>query len=130
MRVGLMVAAACAAATAVLGVYALQGSRSARLALSILAVPILLTAPLTGGLMAALVAAATMMLWSGPARDWYAGRPVRNLEPPARGSHPGPWEETMPSPEDRNRGHQHPGRATGRPARSPGGRSPDRCVPD
>ncbi len=58
--------------------------------------------------MAALVAAATMMLWSGPARDWYSGRPVRNLEPPARGSHPGPWEETMPSPEDRNRGHPPP----------------------
>ncbi len=108
MRVGLMVAAACAAAAAVLGVYALQGSRPARLGLSVLAVPILLTAPLTGGLMGALVGAATMMLWSGPARDWYAGRPVRSLEPPSRQSHPGPWEETMPSPEDRNRGHQSP----------------------
>lgn len=107
MRVGLMVAAACAAAAAVLGVYALQRSRQARLALSILAVPILLTAPLTGGLMGALVAAATLMLWSGPARDWFAGRPVRQVEPPApRQSHPGPWEETMPSPEDRNRGHE------------------------
>lgn len=82
MRVGLMVAAACAAATAVLGVYALQRQRAARLALSILAVPILLTAPLTGGLVGALVVAATVMLWSGPARDWFAGRPVR--EPVAR----------------------------------------------
>ena len=51
MRVGLMVAAACAAAAAVLGVYALQRHRAARVALSVLAVPILLTAPLTGGLM-------------------------------------------------------------------------------
>jgi hypothetical protein len=106
MRVGLMIAAACAAAAAVLGVYALQRSRPARLALSILAVPILITAPLTGGFVGALVAAATLMLWSGPARDWYAGRPTRQVEPPQRGSHPGPWEETMPSPDERNRGHE------------------------
>jgi hypothetical protein len=96
MRVGLMLAGACAAAAAVLGVYALQRNRAARLALSILAVPILITAPLTGGLMGALVAAATLMLWSGPARDWFAGRPVRELEPPARQQRPGPWEKTMP----------------------------------
>ena len=82
MRVGLMVTAACAAAAAVIGVYALQRHRSARLALSVLAVPILLSAPLTGGLIGALVAAATLMLWSGPARDWYAGRPVREMTRP------------------------------------------------
>ena len=55
MRVGLMIAGACAAATAVLGVAVLQPNRAARLALSILAVPILLTAPLTGGITGALV---------------------------------------------------------------------------
>lgn len=103
MRVGLMVAAACAAAAAVLGVYALQRNRAARVALTVLAVPILLTAPLTGGLMGALVAAATLMLWSGPARDWFAGRPVREPERPEPPSQRGPWETTMPSPEDRNR---------------------------
>ena len=79
MRVGLMVAGACAAATAVLGVYVLKPNRSARLALSILAVPILLTAPLTGGITGALVVVAILMLWTGPARDWFAGRPVREL---------------------------------------------------
>ena len=113
MRVGLMVAAACAAAAAVLGIYALQRSRQARLALSILAVPILLTAPLTGGLMGALVAAATLMLWSGPARDWFAGRQVREVGPsasPPKRSHPGPWEESMPSPEDRTPSHEDPPR--------------------
>jgi hypothetical protein len=109
MRVGLMIAAACAAAAAVLGVYALQGNRAARVALTVLAIPILLTAPLTGGLIGALVAAATLALWSGPARDWFAGRPIRDLEPPARQSRSqGPWETTMPSPEDRNRGHEEP----------------------
>jgi hypothetical protein len=109
MRVGLMVAGACAAAAAVLGVYVFQRNRAARLALSVLAVPILLTAPLTGGLVGALVAVATLMLWSGPARDWFAGRPVRQLTPPERdsgsGSGSGPWETTMPSAGDRNHGH-------------------------
>ncbi len=102
MRVGLMVAAACAAAAAVLGVYALQRRRAARLGLTVLAVPILLTAPLTGGLMGALVAASTLMLWSGPARDWFAGRPVRQVGPTEQKSSRGAWETTMPSPEDRN----------------------------
>lgn len=86
MRGGLMVAGASAAAAAVLGVYALQRHRAARLALSVLAVPILLTAPLTGGLVGALVVGATAMLWSGPARDWFAGRPVR--EPAERPAAP------------------------------------------
>lgn len=91
MRVGLMVAAACAAATAVLGVYALQRSRPARMALSVLAVPLLLTAPLTGGLLGALVAAAILLLWSGQSRDWFAGRPVRQLPaPPPRSAPPPP----------------------------------------
>ena len=62
-----------------------SANRGARLALSILAVPILLTAPLTGGLTGALVVVATLMLWSGPARDWFAGRPVRELRRAATG---------------------------------------------
>ncbi len=104
MRVGLMVAGACAAATAVLGVYVLKPNRGARLALSILAVPILLTAPLTGGITGALVVVAILMLWTGPARDWFAGRPVREL--PVRGNpdkpaNQGTWETTMPRDADR-----------------------------
>ena len=106
MRVGLMVAGACAAATAVLGVYVLQPNRGARLALSILAVPILLTAPLTGGITGALVVVAILMLWTGPARDWFAGRPIREPGPgrPDKSANAGPWETTMPR--DRDRLHQ------------------------
>jgi hypothetical protein len=83
MRVGLMVAAACAAAAAVLGVFVLQRHRGARVALSVVAVPLLLSTFVTGDLLGALVAGATLVLWTGPARDWYAGRPVR--EPARRG---------------------------------------------
>ena len=82
----------------------LKPNRGARLALSILAVPILLTAPLTGGITGALVVVAILMLWTGPARDWFAGRPVREL--PVRGkpdkpANQGTWETTMPRDADR-----------------------------
>lgn len=81
MRVGLQIAAVCAAAALVLGVFVLRRHHGARLALSVVAVPILLTAPLTGGLLGVAVAVATATLWSGPARDWFAGRPVRETTP-------------------------------------------------
>ena len=47
---------------------------------------------------------AILMLWTGPARDWFAGRPVREL--PARGkpekpANRGTWETTMPRDADR-----------------------------
>jgi hypothetical protein len=79
MRVGLMVAAACAAAAAVLGIFVLQRHRGARIALSVVAVPLLLSTFVTGDLLGALVAGATLVLWTGPGRDWFAGRPVRQL---------------------------------------------------
>jgi hypothetical protein len=126
-RAVMMVAAACAAAAAVLGAYALQRNRTARLALSVLAVPLLLTAPLTGGLTGAVVAAATLMMWSGPARDWFAGRPIREAGRPAPPSRPaGPWERSMPSPEDRRQEPEaHPPAADQRgPQGEPGSQSP------
>ncbi len=119
MRVGLMVAAACAAAAVVLGVYALQRHRAARLALGVLAVPILLTAPLTGGLIGAVVAAATLMLWSGPARDWYAGRPVRESGPASAAPRSRPRPPEQPTPPGPDHGHgreQYPAPPPGPPA--------------
>src|SRR4051812_2294321 len=93
LRVALMVTGLCAAASAVLGFFVLQRHRGARIALSVIVVPILLanlmTAPLTGGLLGALIAAATVVLWTGPARDWFAGRPVRQpAAPQPRGERP------------------------------------------
>jgi hypothetical protein len=89
LRAALMVSGLCAAAAAVLGVFVLQRHRGARIGLTVVAVPILLanlmTAPLTGGLLGALIAAATVVLWTEPARDWFAGRPVRQATDPAPG---------------------------------------------
>ncbi|MBA8805965.1 hypothetical protein FB382_004310 [Nocardioides ginsengisegetis] len=74
LRVTGMIAAACATATAILGYQVLQRSRSARVGLSILALPVFVTGLLTGGLMSSMVAAASVMLWLPPARDWFNGR--------------------------------------------------------
>jgi hypothetical protein len=70
-----LVAAACATAAAILGLWVLKGSKGARLALAILALPLLLTGLATGGIVSSLVAAAAVMLWVQPARNWFEGRP-------------------------------------------------------
>ena len=78
LRITLMVAAACAAATAILGWQVLQRSRGARVAASVLAVPLFLSGLVIsglvgGGMFSAVVVAAIVMLWFQPARDWFDG---------------------------------------------------------
>jgi hypothetical protein len=68
-----MVAAGCATAMAVLGYQTLQRSRSARIGLTVLAVPLFLTGLVTGGFVAAAVSAAVGTLWLGPSRLWFRG---------------------------------------------------------
>ena len=89
LRISAMVAAASAVAAGILGWYVLQRASSARLALSVLAVPLFLAGTVTGGLASAAVVAAIVSLWVQPARDWVAGR-----EPPPR---PRPVEPARPS---------------------------------
>ncbi len=99
MRAALGVTAVCAAVAVVLGIFVLQRHRGARLGLSIVAVPMLVTSPLVGGFLGAVVAVSTLMLWTGPAGDWFAGRPIRE---PARAPRPDPAKRTSldapPSP--------------------------------
>jgi hypothetical protein len=87
VRVLSMVAAACATATAILGWQALQRSKSARVALSILAAPLFVSGLGTGGILSTAVAAAIALLWAQPARDWFDGRwrpaPAEERTPPA-----------------------------------------------
>jgi hypothetical protein len=68
-----MVAAGLATAAAILGFHVLKGNRSARLGLSVLAVPLFLCGLVTGGFLASVVAASVAMLWLSPARHWFAG---------------------------------------------------------
>jgi hypothetical protein len=94
LRVVLTVTGVAAAVTAVLGWYALQRSKGARLALSVLAVPLFLSgfvfgSFVGGGVLPAMVTAAILMLWLQPARDWFDGvtrAPVPSPPP----STPGP----------------------------------------
>lgn len=71
-----IVAALCSVAAIALGWRALQGSRQARLVLSVLAVPIFVTGLVAGGFMSSLVAVASSMLWLSPSREWFAGKPI------------------------------------------------------
>jgi hypothetical protein len=78
LRIVWTAAAVSAAAAAVLGWYALQRSRGARIALSWLAVPLFVTSFFFVGVpgssaLPAMVTAAIVMLWFQPARDWYDG---------------------------------------------------------
>ncbi len=73
IRVMTMIAGATAAATAILGYQAMQGSKRARLILAILAVPLFIGGLAAGGFMASLVAAAVVWLYLQPARDWFDG---------------------------------------------------------
>lgn len=70
------VAAMCAVAAVALGWQVLQRSRGARVALSVVAVPLFLTGLVAGGFASALVAAATAVLWLSPSREWFAGLPI------------------------------------------------------
>lgn len=127
-----LVGAACAAAAAILGFYALQRSTSARAALSVIAVPLFLTGVVTSGFMSTLVAVSVLMLWTKPARDWFAGRPWldsmmssrsgpttprrgRELEDPSSeqpvAPQPLPWEQ--PAAGEERPGHERPMPPTG-----------------
>ena len=89
LRVVWTVAAVVGAASAVLGWFALQRSTGARLALSLLAVPLFVTSFLFVGtsgasVFPAMVTAAIVMLWFQPARDWFDGVTRAAPSPPPR----------------------------------------------
>jgi hypothetical protein len=78
-----MVCAACAVATGVQAWHASRRSRSARVALSILAVPLFVTGLVSDGIVGSAaatfwctaVAAAVMTMWLGPNRIWFGDAP-------------------------------------------------------
>lgn len=80
LRVLSMVAGACATAAAILGYHVLQRSRSARLALAVLAGPLFISGMAAGGFLSAVVVAAAVMLWLQPARDWFDGKAPAQAE--------------------------------------------------
>lgn len=85
LRGTMFFAGAAGAAATVLAIYVLQGNQGARIGFTIAAVAIILTAPVTGSPFAVLVAVAAAMLWTRPARDWFAGRPAASARKEGRG---------------------------------------------
>lgn len=73
LRVLCMVAGATATATAILGFHVLKRTRSARLGLAVLAVPLFISGMAVGGFLASLVVASSVMLWFQPSKDWFDG---------------------------------------------------------
>jgi hypothetical protein len=105
LRVLSMVAGACATAAVILGLYVLRGSRSARIGLAVLALPLFVSGMAVGGFLSAVVVAATVMLWFQPSRDWFDGvvrRPAveeaRSTAGPTAGSGAEPTAGTPPEP--------------------------------
>ncbi len=80
-----MVTAGCATAAGILGFQVLRRSRSARTAVTVLAVPIFFAGMVTGGFITSVVAASAAILWLQPARSWFNGEP-----PPERRTAPAP----------------------------------------
>ena len=74
MRAALFVAGVAAVVTGVLGVFVLQRHTTARVVLTAAAVPVVLTAPFSGGFLGLLIGGGAALLWTRPARDWFAGR--------------------------------------------------------
>lgn len=89
-----LVTAVCAVAAVALGWQVLQRSTGARVALSVLAVPLFLTGIFTGAFASALVAAATAILWRSPSREWFAGLPIPEKVGPRPPSRMQVWEQT------------------------------------
>ncbi|GAA1448486.1 hypothetical protein GCM10009641_76600 [Mycobacterium cookii] len=105
LRYACMVAAAAACATGILGWYVRKPDRSARLGLTIFAIPVFVTGLAAGGLAGSFVAAGAAMLWMAPAREWFAT---------------GRWTPPAPAPEkskDKDRGTKR----TDDPWRTPSG---------
>lgn len=97
IHVAAMVAAGCAVAIAILGWHVRARNRSARVALTILAVPLLVAGTFTDGFMSSMVAFSAVFLWLKPSRDWFdgiapTGSTVAQEAPrtPVVGSSPGP----------------------------------------
>lgn len=93
-RWALYVTAVAAVFTGVLGFFVLRKDNVARIVLTVGAVPIVLATPFTGSFLAMMVGAGAAVLWSRPARDWFAGRPITPPGP----RRPAPDQRQTPPP--------------------------------
>lgn len=93
-----LVAGGTAAAAAILGWFVLRRNHQARIALSVVVVPLFFSGLVAGGFVAAMIAVSVVMLWGRPARDWFNG--ITPPPPPARNDRENtPWQPPTPPPD-------------------------------
>jgi hypothetical protein len=73
-RIGLFVTAAAAAATLVFTVFVMRRDRQSRVALTVMALPILVCGVFVDPFLAGFILASIVLVWTRPASDWFAGR--------------------------------------------------------
>lgn len=83
-----LVAGACAVVAAILGWHVMRRDRRARVGLTIVAVPLLLTGLADQGFSSTIAAIAVVLLWVPRSRDWFDG--VQRSSTPAPGAPPPP----------------------------------------
>jgi len=125
IRIGSMIAAGCATAMVVLGYQTLQRSRGARLALTVLAVPLFISGLASGGYVSSAVAAAVGTLWLGNARLWFQGKALPEGPRPAVRATPPGTRPVWPPPYDPG----PPGSADQTPQQQPGPARPEQPPP-
>ncbi len=123
-----MIAAGLGTAAAILGFYVLKRNRSARIGLSLLALPLFVCGLVTGGFLASVVAASVAMLWLTPSRHWFAGTTPGAIEGTRLVRREPVAPPRPPCPRCRRparrppRPHRRPGRRTPPPSRRRGWR--------
>lgn len=120
-----LVAGGSAAAVAVLGWFVLRRHRGARVAATVLAVPLVASGLFIGGFLPAVIATAVLTLWLQPARDWFNGRwrpDATAAAAPQSGPQPGSPPGSQPGPQHGLRApgvqalpREHPERNAARP---------------
>ncbi len=125
LRTVSMVAAGCAAVAAVLGFHVLRRNRSARLGVTVVAIPLFFTGMVTGGFLSSVVAASALLLWLEPARNWFDGVPA----PPSPERAAAGWPPPTPqSPEPPPSPPAPPRAGAGNGAQAAAGLRDDRCA--
>jgi hypothetical protein len=93
-----LVGAACAATTGILGWYVMQRSHPARLALTVVTVPLFVTGLFSGAFTTSLVAVSAMLLWTRPSRDWFNGKAPAPVPAPRSSLPPTPSDQSSAPP--------------------------------
>ena len=81
-RIGLFVTGAAAAATLVFTVFVMRRDRQSRIALTVMALPILVCGVFVDPFLAGFILASIVLVWTRPASDWFAGRAPQPMPRP------------------------------------------------